>query len=152
MRTFIAAAFAAVASAELLTSEDYDFMHFIAKYGKRYATVEEFVARKGNFLKFYRAARDLNSRNLRSTHGVNAHSDKTDAEWKNMLGLRSQISRDWITEFEDFEGYTVPTSVDWRDQGVVNPVKDQGQCGSCWAFSCVAALESAHAIKTGELL
>ena len=43
-------------------------------------------------------------------------------------------------------------SVDWRSQGVVNPVKNQGQCGSCWSFAAATAMESAHAIKTKELL
>jgi len=44
------------------------------------------------------------------------------------------------------------TTVDWRKLGAVNPVKDQGQCGSCYAFSAVAAIESAHFIKTTELV
>jgi len=45
----------------------------------------------------------------------------------------------------------LPENVDWRDQGVVTPVKDQGHCGSCWAFSSVAAIESHAAINSGSL-
>merc|ERR1712070_93568 len=44
------------------------------------------------------------------------------------------------------------SSYDWRDHGAVNPIKDQGQCGSCWAFSTVANIEGVGAVETGKLL
>ncbi|KAK9734036.1 hypothetical protein RND81_04G110200 [Saponaria officinalis] len=47
---------------------------------------------------------------------------------------------------------SVPASVDWRNKGAVAPVKNQGQCGSCWAFSTIAAVEGINQIKTGKLV
>lgn len=43
-------------------------------------------------------------------------------------------------------------SVDWRDENAVTPVKNQGSCGSCWAFSTIGGLEGVYAIQTGNLV
>merc|ERR1712166_800314 len=59
-----------------------------------------------------------------------------------------QETSDFITE----QNETNASSVNWVTAGAVGAVKDQGQCGSCWAFSSTGSLEDAHFIATGELL
>ena len=38
----------------------------------------------------------------------------------------------------------LPLTIDWRENGAVNPIQDQGHCGSCWAFAATAAVEAAY--------
>jgi len=50
------------------------------------------------------------------------------------------------------ENLKIPKSVDWRKLNAVTPVKEQGRCGSCWAFAAVASLEGRHFLKTKKLI
>lgn len=84
--------------------------------------------------------------------GHNHFSTWTDDEFKKVLGHQDPKGDLNAKPAVDLDVTDLPASIDWRTKGAVNPIKDQGQCGSCWAFSATAAIEGAHAIKTGELL
>jgi len=90
--------------------------------------------------------------------GVNNFTDLTNGEFRRMYnGYRPSANRPLLTDANVGIHFwsnvdDLPTSVDWVAEGVVTPVKDQRQCGSCWAFSVVAAIEGQHALHGGQLV
>ena len=113
--------------------------------------MREFVTRLENFSNAHNFINEHNSSNATWVAGHNQFSDWSHAEYKAILGHAGHAEGMEVRAPTVF-AETNADSVNWVDAGAVTPVKDQGQCGSCWAFSTTGSLEGAHFVATGELL
>jgi cathepsin L len=92
--------------------------------------------------------------------GINKFTDMTKKELSKFLGLKKSSRKNTLNSKNDVKFFNkekknlndYPKNLDWSEKGAITAIKDQGQCGSCWAFASTEGVESAWFIATGELL
>ncbi|KAI7804885.1 cathepsin L.1 [Triplophysa rosa] len=158
----VIAAVLVAASAASLSLEDMEFHAWKLKFGKSYRSVEEESQRKLTWLsnrKLVLVHNMLADQGIKSYRlGMTYFADMDNEEYRRVIfhGCLSSFNRtkarDGATFFRLAGGAVLPDSVDWRDKGFVTDIKDQKQCGSCWAFSATGSLEGQTFRKTGKLV
>jgi len=142
----------AVSAMAPLKESEYQFLftRFVAEHNKAYSTVE-FFQRFTIFKNNVDYIRIENAKNNSYTLGMNQFGDLTAHEFKTQV-VGGCFRGAGVKASNAIPSARAPTPVNWKDQGKVQSVKNQGQCGSCWAFSAIGALESAWAIsKSGDV-
>jgi len=135
-------------------SADYagEFASYVKTYGKSYDK-NEMVERFAVFADNLDLINKHNAQGATWKMAVNEFADLTWEEFKvGRFGYNAQAKRINPRSAVNAAGlFTIPTSVDWTTKDAVTAVKNQGQCGSCWAFSTTGSTEGSVAIKTGKL-
>jgi len=135
-----------------------DWEHFKTQYGKSYLSHLEETYRKGIFLDNQKMIDEHNAKFAKgeSTYemGMNRFGDLTTREFAEMyngLVANNTASKNDAPVHVN-SGKCNKQLVDWRKEGALTEVKDQANCGSCWAFSATASLEAYNYFKTGKLI
>jgi len=125
------------------------------QHKKTYSASEE-LTRFGIFVENFLKVQKLNAESDSAKFALNHFADMTATEFKlqHATGGFFEPHNKWVasnTVSAQVNG-DLPDSIDWRSKGAVTPVKNQGQCGSCWAFSATGLLEGFNFINKGELV
>ena len=130
-----------------------EFNSFRERFNKNYLSKDELNTRfsvfRNNFIDILIHNADV-SQNF--TLGVNQFTDLTPQEFKEQYVSGLKPVGSYGCKTFSSTASDAPSSIDWRSKDVVNPVRDQGQCGSCWSFSATGAIEGAWAISNGQLV
>jgi cathepsin L len=138
-------------------SLDEEFDVWAKHYGKTYNNADHREARKAIYAHARAFVIEHNQGFTDGKHSfsveLNDKADITNEEYRTQLLGLSSASSPASRAYDTFApNGTAPASWDWRDTpNVVNPVKNQGGCGSCWAFSAVATMEGAYNLKNKAL-
>jgi C1A family cysteine protease len=144
-----------VAASRLFGEEHYQshFTAFVSKYKKSYDRAD-LLYRYNVFKTNVDKIEKHNAGKHSYTLGMNKFGDMSFEEFHAKYTGLKHIKNDYIRSKNVAHLHDVhaPTSVDWRAKGAVTDVKDQGQCGSCWAFSATGSLEGAWQIAKKNLI
>ncbi|XP_057656979.1 uncharacterized protein LOC130894281 isoform X4 [Diorhabda carinulata] len=130
------------------------FKHFQLKYSKNYPTKAEYKHRLSIFKNNLNMIDLLNKYEQGTAkYGINQFADLTQKEFSSLHGLRTDLQSENNVPFPvaEIPDIDLPTGFDWREKNAVTEVKDQGLCGSCWAFSTTGNVEGQYAIKYKNL-
>ena len=151
MRAFAFLLFAVAVTCVLTPAQQFN--NFVVKHKKQYASAEERASRFEIFKENLKRIEEYNAEKDGATYGITKFADLTAEEFvKKYLNAPSTTSHFKATETAARVGGAVPASFDWREHGAVTPVKDQGQCGSCWAFSAAQNAEGVWAVNGNDLV
>jgi C1A family cysteine protease len=128
------------------------FDAWAAQHGKHYAEGSERDYRHSVWADNVRRVAAHNKLGLGWTMAVNKFADLTAAEFGRLYISGGYVPGNRTLNLAPVMVGALPASVDWNAKGAVTPVKDQGQCGSCWAFSSTGAVEGAWFLKNGTLV
>jgi cathepsin L len=145
----IVAVLALLVLAQANTAQE-QFGQWQLKHGKTYGSKQEERHRLGVFLsnaKFV-AQHDAAARGF--SVALNEFADLTNAEFVAQMNGMNISKKTMLVGLQ--ADASLPATVDWRTKGAVTPVKNQGQCGSCWSFSATGSMEGAHQMATGNLV
>jgi len=133
----------------------YSFEDYTREFQKRYASPAERAQRQSIFEGRLATILAHNRGSSSWKQGVNRFTDRTTEELQKVFGLDKALAREYDERDQPTMAFSrsraLPTSVDWTTKGIVTPVKDQGECGSCWTFATSEVVESYWALATGQL-
>jgi len=141
-----------------MSISDEEFNEYLLKYGKHYETRGEYHKRKmvyeKNKMKAMKKTKRAEEEGRSVRFGINQFTDISESEFRktHLNYKRAHLDGAATLRVKQADIDALPKTWDWRTKGGVTPVKDQGQCGSCWAFSATEGVESAWGLAGNTMV